>query len=482
MPIGYLRIVFAALLCATATEAAALQKPEVASAVRLLEAWIESQMAYRNQPGLSIAVVHDQQVVWMKGFGQADLEKKAPATPQTIYRVASNTKLFTAMAVMQLRDEGKLGLDDPVARHLPWFKPKQAPGSPAVTIRQLLTHTSGLPREAAAPYWNDFKFPTRDQVREGLPAQEAVYEPETRWKYSNLALTIAGEIVASVSGEPYADFVNRRILMPLGMSSTSLHLPAGHKPRLATGYGRRMPDGRREVMPWSELDGISAAASMSSTVEDFARFASMQFREAPPVGSQVISARTLKEMHRLHWLQPDWKMGWGIGFQVWRDGDRTLVGHGGSLAGYRSQTAISLEDKIAVIVMTNCDDGNPAMFVQQAFRYLAPAIAAAVTPAAKPTPPPVVWSRYAGRYRNLWGDSQVLIYNDQLTMIDPTSQDPKETMSTLVPLSDGTVRLENKNGFAAVGERVIFETGPDGEVTRMRVGEVYSRRLAAAQP
>lgn len=146
------------------------EHPEVASNIRLLEAWLESQMAYKGWPGVSIGIVYDQKLIWAKGFGYADVEKKTPATPDTIYRIASNSKVFTSIAILKLRDEGKLQLDDPVAKHLSWFKIKNKyPDAPVITIRHLLTHTSGLPKEAPFPYGTDFKFPTREQIIENCP-------------------------------------------------------------------------------------------------------------------------------------------------------------------------------------------------------------------------------------------------------------------------------------------------------------------------
>ncbi len=219
---------------------------EVGSAIRLFEAWVETQIAYRGLPGISLGVVYDQELIWSRGIGFHDLQQQAPATPSTIYRIASITKLFTSTAILQLRDAGMLSLDDPVAQRLPWFQiQQQQQDARAITIRQLLTHTSGLPREAAFPYWTDGVFPTREELIAALAHQAAVFAPETRWKYSNLALTLAGEIVAATSGQPYAEYVDRHILQPLGMRSTSVTLPDDQRPRLATPYGRRMPDGSR---------------------------------------------------------------------------------------------------------------------------------------------------------------------------------------------------------------------------------------------
>src|SRR5262245_18627145 len=186
-----LLIVFALVVLAVAGPLPLLaeEPPVVNDRIRLLEAWIESQMAYRGQPGLSIGIVQDQDLVWSRGFGFADREGNIPATTDTLYRIASITKTFTATAIMQLRDQGRLELDDPVSKHLSWFRvrPREAGGRP-ITIRHLLTHISGLPREADSPYWTTDDFPTREEIIKALPDYEQIFNAETRWKYSNLAV------------------------------------------------------------------------------------------------------------------------------------------------------------------------------------------------------------------------------------------------------------------------------------------------------
>ncbi len=211
----------------------------VRSGLDLFSTWIESQIAYAGLPGLSVGIVHDQTLVWTRGFGFADVERKIPATPDTLYRIASITKLFTATSIMQLRDAGKLRLDDSLTTYLPWFAVKgEHADTPPITVRHLITHTSGLPREAAFPYWTDFNFPTWETLRERLPQQLQVFATETQWKYSNLAVALAGEVVSAVSGEPYADYVRRHIFDPLGMKATLVNTPPADHPGLAVGYGR----------------------------------------------------------------------------------------------------------------------------------------------------------------------------------------------------------------------------------------------------
>ncbi len=263
------------------------ENPEVKSGIDLFCAWVDSQMSYAGLPGVAAGVVYDQELVWARGFGCADLERSIPVTSKTLFRIASITKLFTSTAIMILRDAGKLKLDDPVNKFLPWFQIQNSfPEAPVITIQHLLTHTSGIPREADFPYWTTADFPTIEEIRNTIGNQKTILPTETKWKYSNLALSLAGEIVAAVSQRSYTDFVEENILQPLQMDGTYVRtLPQDH-PLLATGYGRRMPDLKRAIRPFGDCKGISAAANMASSVEDLAKFAMLQFRDGTAGGKE----------------------------------------------------------------------------------------------------------------------------------------------------------------------------------------------------
>ncbi len=294
--------------------------PRVTSALRLLEVWVETQLAYEAIPGISMGIVYDQDLIWSKGFGFANPEKGLEASPGTIYSICSISKLFTSVAVMQLRDQGKLSLDEPIEMYLPWYQIKDKyPEAPPVDLRGILTHSAGLPREAGFPYWTgpEYPFPTRDRIVEMLPSQEELYPADTYYQYSNLGLTLAGEVVAAVSGEPYSEYIQNKILDPLAMNDTSTEIPNAFRgDKLALGYSRRLRDGSRKEIPPYQVRGIASAAGFASTVEDLARFASWQFRLLEKGGDEVLAANTLKEMQRVHWLDPDWETTRGIGFSV----------------------------------------------------------------------------------------------------------------------------------------------------------------------
>jgi CubicO group peptidase (beta-lactamase class C family) len=448
-----------------------LADPAVRSAVDLLAAWITAQMAYAGQPGLSIGIVHDQELVWAAGFGHASLDPIRPATPETLYRIASITKLFTATALLQLRDAGRLQLDDPIVRYLPWFTLDQPADVGPITIRHLLTHTAGLPREAAFPYWTEGVFPTMGEIRQRLPGQRAVLPPEREWKYSNLALALAGEIVSAVAGRPYAEYVTQQVLEPLGMKRTLVTTPSADHPDLATGYRRRLPAGGRTPAAHTDGRGITAAANMTTCVTDLARFAMLQFREGPAGGAPILRSSTLREMQRPHWVEPDWAAGWGLGFRIIRQNGKTFVGHGGSLRGYRTQLQLCPADRVGVIVLTNADDGEPLKYTDKAFQWVAPALVKTAAPAT--TAPPAGWERYAGKYRSAWADVQVLVLDGRLALVDPSLPDPMPTVVWLHPEGEHTFRMETRNGFGSHGELAVFELDAGGRVRRLKTGENF---------
>lgn len=176
----------------------ALAHPEVQGALKAIDAWVRGVRTYDRIPGISVGIVLDQDLLWSKGYGYSNLETKRPADADTIYSICSISKLFTSIGVMQLRDAGKLTLRDPVGDHLDWFTITQAyDDSGPIRIESLLTHSSGLPREADFPYWGgpEFPFPNRQQMIEALDRQQTLYPAQRQYQYSNLALSIAGEIV-----------------------------------------------------------------------------------------------------------------------------------------------------------------------------------------------------------------------------------------------------------------------------------------------
>lgn len=442
-------------------------RTDYAEALRLIDIWLEAQRDYERLPGLSAAVVEDQDIIFAGAYGLADLEKKVKVSPDTIYSICSISKLFTSVAVMQLRDAGKLGLDDLVSEHLPWFDIKQQyPDSGPITIRSLLTHSSGLPRESDYPYWSkpDFNFPTREQLREKLGNQKTLYPPSTYFQYSNLGMSLLGEVVAELSGQSYDDYLREKILKPLGLNDTRPYLPKElWRNRLATGYSSLTRNGTRERLPFFQAEGIKPAAGFSSTVLDLAKFASWQFRLLARGGEEVLKAPTLREMHRVHWMDPDWKTSWGLGFSVYEIDGQTIVGHGGSCPGYRSLLMIDPGRKQAYVVMINASGTEPEKYARGMRDILKKAAAGK---RADPEPQ-LNLEDYAGYYdaQPWWGENVVLPWQGNLAVVSLPSDNPARGLTLLRHIEADTFRRIRDD--ETLGEEVIFERDQSGRVIRM---------------
>lgn len=442
--------------------------PEIRGTVAAIDAWIEGVYFYEEVPGISVGIVVDQQLLWNRGYGYSNLSTERPADADTIYSICSISKLFTAIGIMQLRDDGKLSLSDPVASHLDWYDIQQAhEGSAPVTIEGLLTHSSGLPRESDHNYWNgpDFPFPTRDEVIERFSGQETLYPASQYFQYSNLALTLAGEIVQERSGQAFSDYIEEHILQPLELRNTRTLYPDELRgEQLAIGYnGVDRRNSREETEPFFTR-GITAAAGFTSTVNDLARFASWQFRVLDSGGDAVLSGNTLREMQRVHWVDPDWETTWGIGFNVRREHDLTIVGHSGGCPGYITQFALVPKQKLAAIVLTNAGDGPAWMIGESILKSMSAALEEATEPSEEELPD---FSKYEGNYDfPPWGGEVAIRQSgDRLLLIDLPSDDLTEAINKLQHVEGDTfVRLDDEE---EPREPWVFKIGDDGVAIRV---------------
>lgn len=212
---------------------------EIQLSTKIIDRWLPYYAHTLRIPGLSLGIVYKDQIIFSKGYGYADVAGQKKATETTCYRIASFSKLFTATAILQLFEQGKLQLDAPVQRYLPWFANPEDERTHLITIRQLLTHTSGLDRDGETPHWVQFEFPTREQIQQHITSGGTVYDPASFWKYSNMGYTLLGEIVKEVSGSSYETYVTEHIVNRLGMTLTAPTLTDEVVPQLAVGYKPR---------------------------------------------------------------------------------------------------------------------------------------------------------------------------------------------------------------------------------------------------
>ncbi len=304
-----------------------------------LDRLLRERQSYRL-PSVAAAVARKGEIVWSGAVGSANVEEGREATADTQYRTGSITKTFTAVATMQLRDEGKLDLDDRLEQHIEGV----ANGSP--TIRRMLAHLSGLQREVGE-MWVTGVSPTADELVDGMREAELVLEPAQSHHYSNLAFALLGEVVARRSGTPYTDYVDARIIRPLGLERTTWteQAPA------AQGYLVDEFAGTLWREEHNETGGVAAAGQLWSTVEDLCRWATFLSEGR----DDVLRPTSVEEMWFPQVMRfPDnWVLGWGLGLMLFNRNGRIWGGHGGAMAGFLAGVYAERASGIAAAALTN---------------------------------------------------------------------------------------------------------------------------------
>jgi CubicO group peptidase (beta-lactamase class C family) len=466
------------LTCAAAVSAAPprlADDPRVSDAIQLWAEWVEYQAAINRVPGVSLGIVHDQELLATRAFGLANPATGSPVTADTLFSICSISKLFTSIAVMQQRDAGKLRLDDPVAWHLDWFNIDNVhtDGEP-ITVRGLLSHAAGLPRESDFPYWTDpdYPFPTREQIRQRLGEQQTLYPAARYYQYSNLGLTLAGEIVVETSGETFDAYIRNHILAPLDMSSTFTEIPVElHGQRLAVGHTALRRDGTRAVVAPFRARGIAPAAGFASSVTDLAKFAMWQFRVLDQ-GDDALRSASLREMHRVQWVDPDWKTTRGLGFGVLRKGERTFVRHSGECPGYYSEFRLEPATRIGVIVLSNAIGAEVGFYAAKALDLVGPAVSAALDAPGDAPERDAGLDRYTGVYDSIWDQAAVVRWGDGLAILDLTSRDPRNDLQVLRRTGEHAFQRVRSDDQSP-GETVVFEVGEDGAVRRFQQHSIW---------
>ncbi len=296
-------------------------------------------------PSVAAAVSRKGELAWSNAVGAANYDEDREATPGTQYRIGSITKTFTATAIMQLRDEGALDLDDRLGQHLDGL----ADGSP--TIRRLLAHVSGMQREVGEMFV-DGTTPTEGDldVAFALDAAQAHH-------YSNLGFGLLGRVVTARSGLPYMDYVDERILRPLGLERTTWY---AQEPK-AQGY--LVDEYARTVWrePETDLGGVAAMGQLWSTVEDLATWATFLARGA----DGVLAPATIEEMWfpQVMYYPDSWVLGWGLGLMLYNQNGTIFGGHGGAMAGHLAGVFVHRKSQTGAAALTNSGTrGNMELF------------------------------------------------------------------------------------------------------------------------
>ena len=334
---------------------------------KMVEIWLESEIDYYNIPGFSVAVVNNDKIDWSKSIGEN--QNNGKISIRSLFSICSISKLFTSIGIMQLVNEKKINLDDPLKKHLPFFDLVQMyPDSSPITIRNILTHSSGLPRESNQPYWSniDLSFPTKNDVIKELSEQKTLYPADKYFQYSNLGLTLLGYLIEEISGVPYNQYISDKILNPLGMSSTKTFMDrTQYGKELTVGYGAETRKRKREIVPYFNALGIDPAAGFISNAIDLSKFAIWQLNLLSGKDkSGILPKDLLSQMHQIQFTDSLSNVKRGLGFGIYSQNNENLVGHGGSCPGYKTQLTLDPKGRKAFIALINARGVTPSKYTR----------------------------------------------------------------------------------------------------------------------
>ena len=444
-------------------------QPDYAAAIALLSDFINEQMQDKNLPAVAIALVDDQRIIWQKGFGYSDAKTKSSIDDQTVYRIGSVSKLFTDIAIMQLVEQGKLDLDAPVTGYFPEFRPRN-PFGKEITLRQLMSHRSGLVRETPVGSYFDPTQPTLAKTIASLNNTTLVYAPDTRTKYSNAAIATVGYVLERTQKTPFAQYLKRAVLAPLGMANSSFEPTPQVRSHLAKAQMWTL-DGRTFDAPTFEL-GIAPAGSMYTTLNDLSKFMSAMFAGGRGEKGQLLKRETLEQMWTPTTDAQGKKTLYGIGFRIDAVNGHRSIGHGGAIYGFATALAALPDDKLGVVVVSTKDSVNSVTnrIADLALKAMLATREGKPLPQAERTAPisREGAKRLAGRYAN--GDKWLELTESagNLSLLTSEGGSPLRLRS----LGDGFI-ADDRLGFG------ISLKVRDGKVT---LGNETYTRIADAKP
>lgn len=425
----------------------ALQK-----SIRVFDAWLPQRIQYDRCPGLSVGIVHNGKLVYKKGFGYADKERQTRATPQTCYRIASISKTFTAIAIMQLVQKKKLRLDDHIVDYVPWFK-KSGANSISPTIRQLISHSAGIWRDGNTPHWATYRFPTHEQMRKKMTQKSFVINQNTHFKYSNFGFALLGMALERASGMSYERYIRKHIFDPLGMTHTWSDYCSEAAPHMAIGYGKLFPGREQEIFTTGATNAYAPATGFISNAEDLARYLSALSYDYGAKDALGISRELRQEMMHGFWKEDTEGGEYGLGFDVLSfDEKKEIVGHGGGFPGFISRIQFDPKHGIGIVVLTNSNQGNAGMFANAFFRLLyrfeQDGMHRAKTISNS--------DRYEGVYHSRWSDIIVVSIGSSLLAFNSDTMSPIKRGTFLHPLRKNIFRIDTPSLHDYIGEEARF--------------------------
>ena len=412
------------------------------------EEYVNKALKDWGVPGVAIAIVKDDRVVFAKGFGVRELNKPEPVDEHTLFAIGSSSKAFTAASIAMLVDEGKLKWDDPATKHLPGFQLFDPYSTRELTITDLLSHRSGLTRGDLLWYGSAYD---RNEVLRRVRYLKPSWSLRSRYGYQNIMFLAAGQIIPSITGKTWDEFIRDRIFTPLGMKSSTTSIKSfTASANVATPHSKI--NDKLQVVSWRNIDNIAPAGSINSNVEDMAQWVRLQLGGGVYQNQRLLSAAALKEMQtpqtiiRLEGIQgslyPEAHfLTYGLGWFLSDYRGKKVVEHRGAIDGMRAEVAMIPEEKLGLVVLTNLNGTVlPQALMYKIFDFYlnAPqrdwsadmlkvrdkleeqskaAEKKAESERVQGTSPSLALDKYAGTFRSeMYGETKVTLENEKLVL------------------------------------------------------------------
>lgn len=446
------------------------QTPEQLAA---LEKDIEAARVKVGVPGVSVAIVKDGKVVFSKGFGLRDVDGKKPVTPDTLFAIGSSTKAFTAATVLMAVDANKVGLDEAPRKYLPYFKMRDPETDAKITVRDLLRHTSGLPRTDLMMLAAEAKLNRAQLIQAACSAQPTAKLGE-KWQYQNIMFSAAGEIASKSFSMPYEKVIQRRIFAPLGMKRANLSVKktladADH----SLGYTLNPAAKTAELTPMMSIDSTAAAGAINASANEMTKWVQLWLDNGTVGNQRLLSETSIAEATKYQVASP--LGGYGLGWFLSKWEGVPVVEHGGNIPGFNANVAFIPSQKIGVVVLTNVSSSPLAdQAAKLVWKHLATKAPVAVEPIGVAENP----KQEVGVYGQTGGPMTITVAEtDGKLTLQPAGQ----PAYPLVPLGGRQYRL----GGLPEGFLATFKTSGDKNEVEMKQpggSGTFTRGLEKAVP
>lgn len=430
--------------------------------LRYLDSWLALRSKYSEYPGFAVAIAHNDKIIFNHSYGYASLETKQPLTPAHMFRLASQSKMLTAVALLQLHEGGRLNIEEAASNYLPWMSRCRDGRWCSVTIRQLMGHMAGIVRDGdSANFWQlTESFPDNKKIQSIVTSSRLVFDPGGVFKYSNVGYAVLGEIIETVSEMDYSSYIAEYIVNPLKLTIQTDYTPGA---LLSIGHSVIGQDRRRSPYTHPITSRLAPATGLCATVADMARFMSaLRFKSGV-----LMSDATKNMMYAVPQnLGVDGK--YALGIELYDFNDKRVIGHSGGFPGFHSRSWLRLDDGLAVSVAVNATDGNANAIARTLF---------GIIDKLGKDDPPASLMRFEGRFTNVFGVYDIVACRDGLYGLSSNSWDPLLSIDILQVVDDETLCIAETNPFMSRGEEIKYQFNEKNELVSISLAGLISPAL-----